>query len=111
MPPICHVDSLKRNINTSNSVVVVQALIGWLSIMSHAADIYIDAFHGLQRRIVVKIEQPIDIQESLLIGTNILTGSRSYIGSQELGEALDEKIIDVLISRRMLRHWKDLEPG
>ena len=41
--------------------------------------------------------------------SEMLTGSRSYMGSQELDEALDENTIDVLISRRLLRHWKDLE--
>lgn len=41
--------------------------------------------------------------------SEMLTGSRSYMGSQELDEALDEKIVDVIISRRLLRHWKDLE--
>lgn len=41
--------------------------------------------------------------------SDILTGSRSYMGAQELDEALDDKTIDVLISRRLLRHWKDLE--
>ena len=39
----------------------------------------------------------------------MLTGSRSYMGTQELDEALDERTIDVIISRRLLRHWKDLE--
>ena len=41
--------------------------------------------------------------------SEILTGSRSYMGSQELDDALDEKAIDALISRGLLRHWKDLE--
>ncbi|MCK4807706.1 MAG: hypothetical protein KAT09_08665, partial [Candidatus Aegiribacteria sp.] len=41
--------------------------------------------------------------------SEMLTGSRSYIGSQELDEALDEKTIDVIVSRRLLRHWRDLE--
>ncbi len=41
--------------------------------------------------------------------SNILIGSRSDMGSQELEDALDDKSIDVLLSRRLLRHWKDLE--
>ncbi len=41
--------------------------------------------------------------------SELLTGSRSYMGSMELEEALDEKAIDALISRGLLRHWKDLE--
>ncbi len=41
--------------------------------------------------------------------SEMLTGLRSYMGSQELDEALDEKAIDAIISRRLLRHWKDLE--
>jgi hypothetical protein len=39
----------------------------------------------------------------------LLTGSESYMGSQELDEAMDKKDIDVIVSRRLLRHWKDLE--
>lgn len=41
--------------------------------------------------------------------SEMLTGSVSYMGSQELDEALDENTIDSLISRGLLRHWKDLE--
>ena len=38
-----------------------------------------------------------------------LTGSRRWMGSEELDIALDEKGIDSILSRRILRHWKDLE--
>jgi len=41
--------------------------------------------------------------------SELLTGSRSYMGAQELDEALDERTIDIILSRRLLRHWKDLE--
>ncbi len=41
--------------------------------------------------------------------SEMLTGSISYMGSQELDEALDENMIDPLTSRGLLRHWKDLE--
>lgn len=61
----------------------------------------------------LEISEVKDIEELLTaMGyqlSDILTGSRSYMGSQELDEALDEKTIDVLISRNLLRHWKDLE--
>ncbi len=60
-----------------------------------------------------EISEVTDVEELLTaIGyklSEILTGSRSYMGSMELDEALDDKAIDVLISRRLLRHWKDLE--
>lgn len=39
----------------------------------------------------------------------MLTGSRSYMGFQELDEILESRSIDVILSRRLLRHWKDLE--
>ena len=41
--------------------------------------------------------------------STILTGSRRWMGSEELDTALDEKGIDNILSRRILRHWKDLE--
>lgn len=41
--------------------------------------------------------------------SEMLTSSRSCMGFQELDEALDEKSIDVIVSRGLLRHWKDLE--
>jgi hypothetical protein len=31
------------------------------------------------------------------------------MGTQELDDALDERTIDVIMSRRLIRHWKDLE--
>lgn len=39
----------------------------------------------------------------------ILTGSRSYMGSEVLDEVLDKSSIDSIVARRLLRHWKDLE--
>ncbi len=60
-----------------------------------------------------EISEVNDIEELLTaIGyklSEMLTGSRSYMGSQELDEALDDKAVDALISRGLLRHWKDLE--
>lgn len=60
-----------------------------------------------------EISEAKDIEELLTsIGyelSSMLTGSRSYLGTQELDEALDERTIDVIMSRRLLRHWKDLE--
>ncbi|MBD3277389.1 MAG: hypothetical protein GF388_03730 [Candidatus Aegiribacteria sp.] len=41
--------------------------------------------------------------------STILTGSRKWMGSEELDVALEEKGIDTILSRRILRHWKDLE--
>ncbi|MCK5115161.1 MAG: hypothetical protein KAR44_01085 [Candidatus Aegiribacteria sp.] len=60
-----------------------------------------------------KISEVNDVEELLTaMGyrlSELLTGSRSYMGSQELDDALDEKAIDALTSRGLLRHWKDLE--
>ncbi len=60
-----------------------------------------------------EIHEVKDIEELLTaLGyqlSEMLTGSRSYMGSQELDEALDMNNIDALLSRRLLRHWKDLE--
>ncbi|OPL18561.1 MAG: hypothetical protein AVO35_04310 [Candidatus Aegiribacteria sp. MLS_C] len=39
----------------------------------------------------------------------VLTGTRSYIGSEVLGEILDGCSLDSMVARRLLRHWKDLE--
>ncbi|MCD4776663.1 MAG: hypothetical protein K8S15_11520 [Candidatus Aegiribacteria sp.] len=59
------------------------------------------------------ISEAKDIEELLTsIGYElslVLTGSRSYMGTHELDEALDERTIDVIMARRLLRHWKDLE--
>ena len=41
--------------------------------------------------------------------SEMFTGSRAYMGAQELDEAMDERTIDIILSRRLLRHWKDLE--
>ena len=41
--------------------------------------------------------------------SKILTGSGYYMGAQELDEALDKKSVDIILERRLLRHWKDLE--
>ena len=46
----------------------------------HAVDVFIDQFHGLQNRLVVKVEHAIDIQESLLFGVTLLDGSTKGIG-------------------------------
>ncbi len=60
-----------------------------------------------------RIHEARDIEELLTaMGytlSEMLTGSRSYFGSDELDEALGEKAIDAMMSRRLLRHWKDLE--
>ena len=37
------------------------------------AELYIDAFHGLQQHTVLRMEFPIDQQESILVGYNELT--------------------------------------
>lgn len=54
-----------------------------------------------------------DIEELLTALGNrlavLLTGSHSYMGSEELDEALNGTSLDVILSRRVLRHWKDLE--
>ncbi len=54
-----------------------------------------------------------DIEELLTALGNrlsvLLTGSHSYMGSEELDEALDGTSLDVILARRVLRHWKDLE--
>lgn len=41
--------------------------------------------------------------------SKLLTGSPSYLGSQELDEALEDREIDNILSGRLLRHWKDIE--
>ena len=46
----------------------------------HAVDLFIDQFHGLQKRIVFRVEHAIDIQESILLGGNLLDGSTQGIG-------------------------------
>ncbi|MEN8209550.1 MAG: hypothetical protein ABFR50_09910, partial [Candidatus Fermentibacteria bacterium] len=60
-----------------------------------------------------EISEVIDVEELLTAFGNrlseILTGSIAYMGSQELDEALDESMIDTLVSRRLLRHWQSLE--
>jgi hypothetical protein len=66
-----------------------------------------------------RIAAPVDIMaagdvEELLTALGdrlslILTGSRGYIGSEELDELLDKSPVDVIVARRLLRHWKDLE--
>ncbi len=54
-----------------------------------------------------------DVEELLtVLGDRLsmlLTGSRCYMGSEELDEILDQSSVDVILSRRLLRHWKDLE--
>jgi hypothetical protein len=39
----------------------------------------------------------------------MLTGVRASMGFEELGEELDDAGIDNILSRRLLRYWKDLE--
>jgi hypothetical protein len=39
----------------------------------------------------------------------MLTGTRASMGFEELGEALDDSGVDNILSRRLLRYWKDLE--
>lgn len=39
----------------------------------------------------------------------VLTGTRSYMGSEVLSEVLDSSSLDSMVARRLLRHWKDLE--
>ncbi|MBN2586681.1 MAG: BatD family protein, partial [Candidatus Fermentibacteraceae bacterium] len=55
----------------------------------------------------------VDVEELLTaLGDRLsvlLTGSRCYMGSEELDEILDRSSVDVILSRRLLRHWKDLE--
>jgi len=59
------------------------------------------------------ISQSRDVEELLTaLGDSLseqLTGSRSYLGSEELDQALDSADVDVILARRILRHWKDLE--
>ena len=53
-----------------------------LIIKVQAIDLYIDQFHGLQNRLVLSVEQPIDIQESLSMGINIIGGSSNGVNYQ-----------------------------
>lgn len=43
-----------------------------IAVKACAVELYIDQFHGLQNRLVLSVEQPIDIQESLSGGVNVL---------------------------------------
>jgi len=60
-----------------------------------------------------EISETTDIEELLTsMGyqlSELLTGTRSYMGAEELDEALDNRTIDAILARRLLRHWKDLE--
>ena len=42
-----------------------------LSIPLNAVDLYLDQFHAMQNHLILRLEQPLDIQESLLVGFNI----------------------------------------
>ena len=46
----------------------------------HAVELFMDQFHGLQNRLVFRVERAIDIQESLLFGVNLLDGTTKEVG-------------------------------
>lgn len=41
--------------------------------------------------------------------SRLLSGRREYLGYEELDELMDQKDINTLLARRVLRFWKDLE--
>jgi hypothetical protein len=63
-----------------------------IAVNACAADLYIDQFHGLQNRLVLSVEQPIDSQESLSGGVNVLQVNTG-------GVRLDMKLWEVVYRR------------
>ena len=61
-------------------MVIIFALL--MIIKVQAVELYIDQFHGLQNRLVLSVEQPIDIQETLSIGVNVLDGPTRELNYQ-----------------------------
>lgn len=57
-----------------------------------AVELYIDQFQGLQNRLALSIEQPIDIQESLSGGVNVLRVNTD-------GVRLDMKLWEIVYRR------------
>ncbi len=66
-----------------------------------------------QRTLIRSIEEAADAEELLTILekelSRMLVGSSSYMGSEELAEAMDDRAVDRILSRRILRLWKNIE--
>lgn len=58
----------------------------------HAIDLTIDQFHGLQKQLVLGVEHPIDIQETVGLGFTIMNGSTKEVSYTML-------LIDPMIRR------------
>ena len=63
-----------------------------IAVKACAVELYIDQFHGLQNRLVLSVEQPIDIQESLSGGVNVLQVNTG-------GVRLDMKLWEIVYRR------------
>lgn len=92
----------------STSVWIIIVLIILLS-----ASLFLLLRHRRKSAATADVMAAGDIEELLTALGNrlsvILTGSHRYMGSEELDEALDGTSLDVILARRVLRHWKDLE--
>ena len=66
-----------------------------------------------RRSLVRTVEEVSDTEELLTLLerelSRMLTGTSSYMGYEELAEAMEERGVDSILSRRILRHWKDIE--
>lgn len=69
--------------------------------------------HRRRKAGVTDIENAEDPEELLtLLGDHVsimLTGSKRFMASEEIKETMDRRDVDPILSRRILRLWKDLE--
>ena len=50
-----------------------------IAFKTFAVDVYVDLFHGLQNQLIFSVEAPVDIQESMLAGINVINDSKEGV--------------------------------